>query len=413
MNDKLTICFNPWLIFHKNDDYDSVISEIAERGFNCIRFDDGAGLLWDENGNARTDVLISSPFGKFTEYTTYRTMVDKARLNLLDRFLKVCRSAKKHNVKVILSSWFFLHTNWFCEEKDITPLFDMPVPQKISFFADELGRILDVLKKEKLIEVVAFAEIFNEFDGLPFAGEYGPLEPEKANQLRILHEKEIDKLKNKHPDILFAYDSFTPEIDPNILPRNIDVLNFHIYYLWSIYHEFEKGIITCSLEEPEIPEQTRYFLRDKLVTVKEIVDGMGELKTGLDWARRISLYSSIDPEKLDELSAFLDAKLKERVEHYRSKFCAQMEKLLEVHTTYVPNSKLVVGEGLTYCASPALTFERDSETFWQLAKEQMQYFKEKGVWGSVISTTHAPDRSVAWERKDCYIEANKIFTDEK
>ena len=55
MNEKLTICFNPWMIFNQNDDYDSEIEEIAKRGFNCIRLEDGAGLLWDRDGNVRTD----------------------------------------------------------------------------------------------------------------------------------------------------------------------------------------------------------------------------------------------------------------------------------------------------------------------------------------------------------------------
>jgi hypothetical protein len=35
----------------------------------------------------------------------------------MERLLRLCAAAKKHNVKLILSSWFFLHTNWFCEEK--------------------------------------------------------------------------------------------------------------------------------------------------------------------------------------------------------------------------------------------------------------------------------------------------------
>ena len=76
----------------------------------------------------------------------------------------------------------------------------------------------------------------------------------------------------------------------------------------------------------------------------------------------------------------------------------------------VPNSRLVMGEGATYCASPTLTFERDSKTFWEMLKNQMRYLNEKGVWGSVITTTHAPERSAAWDAcKALYIEANSLF----
>nr|MCR4719622.1 hypothetical protein [Bacillota bacterium] len=81
-NEKLTICYNAWMIYSKNDDYDNLVGQIAERGFNCIRIDDGAGLLWDTDGNVRSDVLISQPFGKYTKFTTYRTISDNKRLNL-------------------------------------------------------------------------------------------------------------------------------------------------------------------------------------------------------------------------------------------------------------------------------------------------------------------------------------------
>ena len=414
MSKKLTICFNPWMIFNQNDDYDSEIEEIAKRGFNCIRLEDGAGLLWDQKGNVRTDILISSPFGKFTKYTSYRPIVNSQRVNLLDRLLRICMAAKKHNVKLILSSWFFLHTNWFCEEEVIQPLFDLSTNKKISFFADELARILDVLKKENLIDVVAFAEIFNEFDGLPFAGEYRPVPSDKANELRVLHEAEIDKLKNKHPDILFAFDTWTPNVNSSIIPRNIDVLNVHIYYAWSVYQAFENGVVKRTFDEPVFPEETKYFLKEKTVSVKEILEEMGEIKTGFDWPRRICLYASLDEAKLDELACLLDAKLQENIESYRSKFRESVEHIIETHDKVVPHSKIVIGEGLTYCASPLLTFERDSQAFWQLVKEQMKCFNENGFFGAVIATTHAKNRSAAWQPcKELYLEANKIFLDEK
>lgn len=234
-NDKLTICFSPWLAFFKNQDYYSVIKEIKERRFNCIRFDDGAGLLWDKYGNVRDDVLIRQPFGKYSKNMDLHLMVDGERINILDRLLSICRAAKKLDVKLILSSWLFLHTNWFCEECDVTPLFDLSTEEKIAFFANELSKILSVLRKEGLTDVVAFAEIFNEFDGLPFAGEYkNDLPKEKANWLRELHEKEIEKLKAEYPDVLFAFDTWKPDVQTEIIPRNIDVLNFHSYHVWPV-----------------------------------------------------------------------------------------------------------------------------------------------------------------------------------
>ncbi len=409
--EKLTICYHAWLIYNQTDNYDELIKEIADRGFNCIRIDDGAGLIWDKDGNVRNDVLISQPFGKYTKYTTYRTVADGERLNILERLLKLCHAAKKQNVKVILSSWFFLHTNWFCEESDVKHLFDLSTEEKMSYFSDELSRILDVLRKENLIDIVAFAEIFNEFDGLPFAGEYqNSLSDEEAIKLRDLHEKEIDKLKKAHPDMLFAFDTWTPKVNPEIIPRNIDVLNFHCYYAWPVYFVFQKDIVCWSLEEADIPEDTRYYLKDTLVSVKDIVKEMEVVRTGGDWPRRISLYASIDENKEDELTKLLDDELKNNFDHYMQRLYDGVDTIMATHNKVVPHSKIVMGEGATYCASPTLAFERDSEYFWKMLKLQMAYFKEKDFWGTVITTTHAPRRTVAWDScKALYSEANKLF----
>lgn len=54
------------MLYGENDDYEGQISQIVERGFNCIWLDDGAVLLRDNEGNIRRDILISAPFGKYT-----------------------------------------------------------------------------------------------------------------------------------------------------------------------------------------------------------------------------------------------------------------------------------------------------------------------------------------------------------
>ena len=122
------------------------------------------------------------------------------------------------------------------------------------------------------------------------------------------------------------------------------------------------------------------------------------------------MYASIDWSKGKELNELLEVSLNDKIEFYREQFHNLIQKMFELHKKIVPNSKIVMGEGLTYCCSPTLTFERDSERFWQLINEQMKYFKDKDLWGSVIATTHAPERTAAWGPcKDLYLEANKLF----
>lgn len=409
----LTICFIPWLLFNESDEYSEVLSEIKERGFNCIRFEDAAGFLWHADGTERKNVKIHAPFGTYTKYTTYKTIMQSGTINPLERLLKICHTAYKLGMQVILSSWFYLHTNWFFEYEDTEAYFNLSVEEKISFFSSELDKILCVLRKEGIIDVVAFAEIFNEFDNIPWYRASMQLSKEEAVFLRELHEQAIDQLKEHHPDTLFAFDTRTAVPMEDLIPRNADVFNFHFYYAWGLYNAFEKGLCfgTLTLDEPVIPDETRYFLKDDIISVKDVAAEMsGDIRTGLDWPRRIALYASVNPEKEPELNEILEKSLQVNEQAIRNNFNSVINKMLEIHHRIVPNSKIVMGEGVTYCASPSLTFEKNSQIFWNLIDEHMKRYHEEGFWGSIIATTHAPDRNSAWEScKDQYVKINNNF----
>lgn len=412
-HEKLTICFPLWMLFNIDDDFDRQMKEIRERGFNCIRIEDGAGLLWDNEGKPREKVAVYAPFGKYTKYTTYKDMAARAEYHLLDRLLRLAGAAKENGVRIILSSWFFLHTNWFCEPEDREPFFAMSPEEAMTFFGEELDRILTTLRQEGLIDVVAFAEIFNEFDGISFAGEYGrvPLSEEELIRIRAIHERELAKLKAHHPDVLFAYDCYNPRTNEKLIPRNIDVLNFHFYYAWNIYQEnFEKNWCSWSLDESDIPEETQYYLKKDRITVAEVMEEMrGDVLTGLDWPRRISLYSSIAEEKERELQDMLESRLEENLDKYLRWLRKGVERIIDTHDRLVPNSRLVMGEGVGYCASPTLKFERDSEAYWNMVREQAVLLREKGLWGTVVRTNARP-AEVTWDVcKDRYVEVNRLF----
>ena len=287
-NEKLTICFIPWVLFYKDDNYAKIMKEVKERGFNCIRIEYGASFLWDKDGNERKNVAVKSPFGEYTKFTTYRDLITKGEINPFERLMRVFLAAKNNNLKVILSSWFFLHTYWFFDESETKYIFDMNTDAKITFFADELDKILTVMKKENLIDIVAFVELFNEFDGIPFAGGYDNLLPvEEADALRLIHEREIEKLRKRHPEVLYAYDSYTSYMQEELIPRNIDVFNFHSYYAWPLYKVFERDVIQRSFEEPEFPPETRYYLKEETVKVSDVIKAMGgEVKNGLHGRHR-------------------------------------------------------------------------------------------------------------------------------
>lgn len=115
---RLTISFTIWALLDTGNgayaDIDRMVREHAERGYNCIRLEDGAGLTHDICGNRRGPVMLHVPFG---EYTITRQIPFSAggRCDLMERMIALCEACKKYGVYLIFSSWYFLHTYWFLD----------------------------------------------------------------------------------------------------------------------------------------------------------------------------------------------------------------------------------------------------------------------------------------------------------
>lgn len=107
-----------------------------------------------------------------------------------------------------------------------------------------------------MIDVVAFAEILNEMNGISFDDTNKEPSNEEITALRFIHEREISKLKEQHPDILFAFDSSIPTPKEEWIPRNIDVYNAHFYYVWDLYNAFEKGFLGTVIATTHAPERS-------------------------------------------------------------------------------------------------------------------------------------------------------------
>lgn len=416
-DEKLAISFWPWGLFDTcgNGIYhncDLKMKETAERGFNCVRMESGAGLFCSPDGVPRGKIQLNPPFGKFSKLIRQMNILRQGGLcDIKDRLLNIFQAADHYGIKIILSSWFFLHTNWFLGDEINNPIFALSTKEKIFYFADELNRILSFLQQNCLIHCVAFAEIFNEFDGLPFSGEYHAWEPshEEAALLRKWHEDAVDKLKADHPDILFAYDSSSPDIIGELIPQNIDILNFHSYFMWPVYNLFEQGMISWEASEPEIPESTAKFLKMELRTA-DIIKEIGKpLMTGRGWATRVRLYADIDETKLKRLECLLQQELEKNQEKYRSRMKAKIEQAICIRNSFVPHARLVMGEGVTYCASSQLLFEEKSDLYWELLYEQAKFLSSKNFYGAVVRTNSGPEDPSWTMRREDYLKINRLF----
>ena len=419
-NEKLTISFPIWGIFGVEPgniyyDWDKVMPEFVERGFNCIRLETGHGLLTDLQGNPINELTYYAPFGKYTKSVRQLNCVaDKGIINFRERLLEIFRAADKYGVKVILSSWFYIHTYWFFEESVTSPLLTLTVEDKIAHFAKDLDIILTLLEENHLIHCVAFAELFNEMNYMPSLnppiGTIATCSKKHALSIRTAHEAAIDMLRQKHPTVKMAHDVSSPYFRTDLVPRNIDVLNFHSYFLWNAYQAFEQNCVTDNLDEPNIPPSLSQYL-NMAITNDDIIDAMpgAYINTVYSWVSRPRLYADIAADKLDAVGQLIENEMVKNYNQYLARMKSNVDRIVAVRDSVVPNAELVMGEGVTYCASTELTFEEHSDVYWSFIEEQAKYLREKGFLGTVVRTTSGPE-DPSWDCcKDKYIKMNRLF----
>ena len=403
--ERLTISFPIWGLYDIDGkgcyaDIDKMMREHKERGFNCIRLDDGAGLMHDFSGNPRGKIKMGYAFGKYDEILRqFDCMGGEGECDPLERIIKIATSAKKHGIYLILSSWYYLHTYWFTHDKVLNDsLFSIPNEEKFMEFAKFLHYIIEELKARGLADVIAFAEIFNEADGLYFTTDYAPEKhsDEECELIRTRHEAAIAWLKEKHPDILFGYDSFTVSPDMRLVPRNIDVFNFHSYYMWSVYSRAEEASPDCFDDGVTLEEvmSARPFRRDEIFE--------------RDWYGRILRYSGLKREMLPTLESRLEKNLSADYERYRTKAYAFIDTLKKIREM-IGDIPVVCGEGVTYIPSKELLWEEHSEKYWELVFEIVMKYKEQGMWGTVVRTCLGPE-DPSWNMiQDKILKINSAF----
>ena len=66
---------------------------------------------------------------------------------------------------------------------------------------------------------------------------------------REKHEEAIAWLKERHPQILFAYDTYNVRPDLRQIPGNLEVFNFHNYFMWHVYREAVENDTTLLRED--------------------------------------------------------------------------------------------------------------------------------------------------------------------
>ena len=414
--ERLAISFVIWALFDPPEggvyhDLEQLVDEHVERGFNCIRLDDGAGFIHMPDGALRPPVDFTAPFGRFSRtLRQFEYPVSGGRCDLLQRLCTLAEICCRKHVFLILSSWYFLHGYWLVRsENDNDALFDVDPLDRLDLFARFLDAILTELKKRHLETCIAFAEILNEADGLKFlAGKYydgdGYTFKEQSLDLRRAfrdrHARALAWLRMRHPDILFAYDTCTQWTDAELMPSGaFHVWNFHNYFLWQIYTEFE------SLEN------IRDFLVDSPCTADDVRQARAGRRplTAPDWYDRAALYNSLAPEKIADIQAWFHRRFRRDYRHYSDKIRETFGHAVDFAAAHCPDARLVAGEGVSYVGSKMLQWEECSELYWRLLAEMMTVCRKAGLYGTVIRTCCGPEDPCWHARPDTLRQLNHLF----
>jgi len=422
MNDRLTISFWIWGIFNTKsnpyyDDLEARMRELKERGFNCIRLEAGAGLCHDKDGRPRGELTFQEtmPGEHMRMFRGGADRIMAGRCDPLKRLIELCTLAKRYEVKVILSSWYYLHTFWQTDEAINAELLGLPPAERFIYFARALDYILRELEQRGLQETIAFAEIFNEADGLDFVGFYGEkTQPkEQLNLWRSWHEDALEFVKARHPGIRFALDTYTPWVNPEHVPRNMQVWNFHSYYMWSVYEVLERAVTwdwSSPLAEPVVGESIRRFLRRDPVPYRVVRECRGSRPPIIDdWYHRVWLYRNLDPAAMPEVDRMLEENLQKNLAHFKRQAedgVAQAVKLRDLHYPGVP---LVLGEGVTYCAHADMRWEERSDAYWEVVEHAARAYRAHGLWGCMARTNSGPEDPVWHEYPDRLRRVNEVF----
>jgi hypothetical protein len=414
-SERLAISFWIWGLWNTSpsgffNDLEARMAELVERGFNCIRLESGAGLAHDADGRRRGELHYLEAVPGHAGHIRQMERMAAGRCDVLERLIELCSLARRYRVKVILSSWYFLHTFWFTDDRLTAELLGLPPERCFLRFAEGLDRIIGELKHRGLAEVIAFAEILNESDGLSFVGGFGEKKApvEVLHTYRAWHEEALAFLQGRHPDLRFALDTYT---HPELVPRNPQVWSFHSYFLWGVYGVLEECLWGGGdLDDPATYAPIRRFLRREVVPLRAIVDSRaGRVPIAQDWYRRIWLYRNLDPGAMPELERMLLANLERNAADYGRQAEAGLNQALELRDRLFPGIPLVMGEGMSYCGDNRLRWEERADAYWEIVEGAVRQGREKGLLGCVARTNSGPEDPVWWEYPERLQRVNAIF----
>jgi hypothetical protein len=213
------------------EDWDRVLDELVERGYNAVRIDAYPHLI-AENPTKEYTLLPVWNIQMWGSPDINKVIVQPA----LNTFISKC---KERDIKVGLSSWYRQDTDMV--------LMKIDGPQKM---AENWIKTLDSIAKDGLLDSILYVDLCNEWPGDIWCPYFKNDPPEKTwgywhTQKSLDYmKKSIELVEKEYPDLPYCY-SFTggePELYAEIPLPFFDLLEHHVWMAQLNGGEFDKAM---------------------------------------------------------------------------------------------------------------------------------------------------------------------------
>ena len=287
------------------DDLERCVLELKERGFNAVRVETGLNWAFGLDGQPRGPMTFGPWIAGYGRNFSSVNARGGGCLDVLERLLHLFELARRHGVRVILTSWEYQDSSWFVADPRIrAEVYSIPEERRFMHLAEQHDRLLNILKSKGLEKQIAFVEVHNEPEYSEFPqGEEG----------KKLHREAVAMLHSRHPDILISGD-FAMH-DYSIVPDNVQVFDQHIYAgaMWYFEELFGQTIMNEKFDphNPRSLEPLRRVLKDDLVPWDEFMKPAANVREF--WRPIMWLFENLDNTKWDIWAAERFPEWKDRI----------------------------------------------------------------------------------------------------
>lgn len=377
------------------DDLERCMLELKARGFNAVRVEAGLNWAFTLEGKPRGAMEFGPWIAGYGWNFSVLNARGGGRHDVLERLIHLFELARRHEIRVILTSWEYQDSSWFVADPAIrAAVYALPLERRFMHMAGQHDRLLKILEARGLEKQVAFVEVHNEPEWSDF-----PQGPEGKR----LHEEAIAMLRARHPHILFSADFQSH--DYAIVPDNAQVFDQHIYagHGWYFGDLYGQTVLSKDFDpaNPKALNPLRRVLKDDIVPWEEFMKPARNVRAF--WRPIMWLFENLDNAKWDAWAA-------ERLPAWRDRIWAEARNRFagDAREARRRNLPLVLDEG-GYFYPPRLSRFELSPAGVSLLDLFTDLAIEHDYWGYMPGTYCGPDTIVWHENPEWLRKTNERF----